>query len=61
MATLTEDVPAGEYTLEISVTDGSFQGGGTNVTVSDTVGQIGSGTISGTGTVTIDLDPSAAG
>lgn len=61
VTTLTENVPAGDYSLEISVTGGSFQGGGASVTVSDTDGVIGTGTISGTGQLTIDLDPSAAG
>lgn len=48
---VTNDVPSGDYTLEISVSDGSFQGGGVDVIVDgDTVA-----TISETGQTTVDL------
>ncbi|MFC7323393.1 hypothetical protein ACFQMF_02235 [Halorubrum rutilum] len=62
VTTTTENVPAGDYTLEIQVGSGSsFQGSGVDVTVSDTNGEIGTGTISGTGLFTINLDPSVEG
>ena len=62
VTTTTNNVPAGDYTLEIQVGSGSsFQGGGTDITVSDASGVIGSGTISETGLFTIDLSSSVEG
>ncbi|MDZ5812645.1 hypothetical protein U4E84_14955 [Halorubrum sp. AD140] len=62
VTTTTDNVPASDYTLEIQVEDGSsFQGSGTDVTISDANGEIGSGTISESGLFTIDLDPSVEG
>ena len=61
VTTVTENVAAGDYTLEVNVTDGSFQGGGVDVTVTDADGTIGSGTISGTGEFALNLDPSVTG
>ena len=62
ITTTTNNVAAGDYTLEVQVGSGSsFQGGGIDVTVSDVDGNVGSGTITGSGLFTIDLDPSAEG
>ena len=60
---VTANVPAGDYILEIQIEEGSsFQGGGTDVTVTDSDGnEIGDGTITETGLFTIDLDPSVEG
>jgi len=62
VTTTTDNAAAGDYTLEVQVGSGSsFQGGGIDVTVSDVDGNIGIGTITGSGLFTIDLDPSAEG
>ena len=58
---ISEQVPAGDYTLEVQIEDSDFQGGGIDVTVTDEDGEIGSGTISTIGLFTIDLDPSVEG
>ena len=61
ITTTTEQVPAGDYTLEIDVVDGTFQAGGIDVIVTDENGEIGSGTISENGLFTLDLDASVEG
>ena len=65
VTTVTDTVPAGDYTLEIEIgADSNFKSDDTvAVTVSDANGEIGSGTINDdeAGFFTIDLDPSVEG